>query len=647
MSSKKHNKSTIIIRNLPTDALRSEVEDLFSDIGPIKKCSLIRDEISGTCKGFGFVRFVSEEDAQAAVKQASNGNGFVLNRSSGSLNLSVELTSSTPSSKPEGGQISNRISGSERDSHEPDDHETSLKRTSRVIIRNLAFTAKKSHIESECSKFGKVVDIHLPIVTNGKIKQHRGFAFVTFENPQFARLAIAASEVSIKGRQVAIDLSMPKSKHQAQKEHQHAESDEHHKANLDQEQNENGDKDNDDGNDSVSSTKSRTSDSSRDESESSQAVSVEDENEENTLQVLDDVKEQCTIFVRNIPFDVDRHDLFMLFKKFGRIDGIYIVKDKATNVMKGTAFIKFTNAASTKRALEAGKAQEDTPFVTGKDMLSNQAENDESDGIFIHGRRLLINLAVDRDTAGTLRVERDENGKAIKKMGKDRRNLYLKLEGYIGNDERNSNAWRHIPEIDKEKRARASTEKSTKLRSPLFFINPHRLSIRNLGKHVDEASLKKLIVSSIKEGLGRKLVAQEDIVSQLRAQGLPPRECVGEASKIPEFDEKDIRSYVPSVFIGREVITSSATKRAELGPSKGFAFIEFTYHAHALSCLRELNNNPKYSEDWVIFGKKVAEAKKTGKKGGLQAGFFNEEGKLLIPRLIVDFTVSVLLSLTY
>ena len=138
--------------------------------------------------------------------------------------------------------------------------------------------------------------------------------------------------------------------------------------------------------------------------------------------------------------------------------------------------------------------------------------NDEDDGIYYNGFCLLVDLAVDRNTADTLRVERYETGKAVKKAGKDRRNLYLKLEGYIGNDERDEHAWRNIPEVDKEKGTRAFSEKSTKLRSPLFFINPYRLSVRNLAKHIDESELKKLIVKGIKEGLEGKLLISRLIV---------------------------------------------------------------------------------------------------------------------------------------
>ena len=45
---------------------------------------------------------------------------------------------------------------------------------------------------------------------------------------------------------------------------------------------------------------------------------------------------------------------------------------------------------------------------------------------------------------------------------------------------------------DRAKRERAFADKSTKLRSPLFFINPNRISIRNLNKDVNESQLKSL-----------------------------------------------------------------------------------------------------------------------------------------------------------
>mmetsp|Transcript_23512 Transcript_23512/g.36256 ORF Transcript_23512/g.36256 Transcript_23512/m.36256 type:complete len:808 (-) Transcript_23512:94-2517(-) len=655
--SQRNNASTIFVRNLPPDAARSELEEVFSEIGPVKKASVIRENKSDVTiqsggrkgLGFGFVRFTSPEDAKAA---AGWKGGFSLVRGDEKYKLLVELAAN----RKDGGDVAaknneHKSSKTEKsaDKSEPSDEAHLMakrKRTSRVILRNLAFTATKTHIKNVCSKFGEVVDINLPTVNNNGKLCHRGFAFVTFADMNSAHLAVNASSdrksgnggVVIKNRAVAIDFSVPKSQHQQQQKMEGDARTEKKSHSLTTQNNNDEKMDQEDDDSSSSEDSGGDSDTSSDQDNSMSADFNATSLTKSKQEKVDDVKKNCTIFVRNIPFDADRYSMFNLFRKYGRIEGVYLVTDKATGVIKGTAFIKYANAAAAKRALDAGKAQEDTPFVTVKEissMTSGIQHNDE--GIFYSGRRLLIDLAVDRNTAETLRVERDEDGKAVKKVGKDRRNLYLKMEGYIGNND-SSDSWNNIPQMDQEKRTRASNEKSTKLRSPLFFINPHRLSIRNLSKSIDEVSLKKLVVGAIKIGLERGLVTSDDITAQLRAQGLPIRQCIGESAQIPAFDEKDIKQFVPSIFIGREVITSSV-KRTELGQSKGFAFVEFTHHAHALACLRELNNNPRYSEEYAVFGKKAVEAKKSKKRGNLAAGFISEDGKVMVPRLILDFTV--------
>jgi nucleolar protein 4 len=71
----------------------------------------------------------------------------------------------------------------------------------------------------------------------------------------------------------------------------------------------------------------------------------------------------------------------------------------------------------------------------------------------------------------------------------DKRHLYLQYEGAIRPD---SDAAEHMPKSDLVKRENAIKEKKTKLQSPLFFVSPVRLSIRNLAKHIDDATLKSL-----------------------------------------------------------------------------------------------------------------------------------------------------------
>lgn len=68
------------------------------------------------------------------------------------------------------------------------------------------------------------------------------------------------------------------------------------------------------------------------------------------------------------------------------------------------------------------------------------------------------------------------------------------------------------------------------------------------------------------------------------------------------------------------------------------------HHAHALACLRELNNNPGYSESWAINGKKAAEIKRNAewKSSGAKglSSFGEKDGGVKVPRLIVEFAVS-------
>ena len=123
---------------------------------------------------------------------------------------------------------------------------------------------------------------------------------------------------------------------------------------------------------------------------------------------------------------------------------------------------------------------------------------------------------------------------------------------------------------------------------------------------------------------------------------------------VPPFSEKDVKRCIPSVFVDREVTELSDGKmrvvKADAAPSLGFGFVEFVHHAYALACLRESNKNPKYSSEFAAGGKRYVEvvkkhrtksdSGKNKKKSEEGDELLGEDGKVLIPRLIVEFTVS-------
>ncbi len=53
------SQSTLFVRNLPYDATAAQLEEMFSDIGPVRKCYIVTDSGSQVSRGFGYVH-VSE-----------------------------------------------------------------------------------------------------------------------------------------------------------------------------------------------------------------------------------------------------------------------------------------------------------------------------------------------------------------------------------------------------------------------------------------------------------------------------------------------------------------------------------------------------------------------------------------------------------
>ena len=62
----------LYVGNLSFDVSDADLEQAFSEYGEIASATVIKDRDSNRSKGFGFVEFVQEADAQKA-KEAMNG----------------------------------------------------------------------------------------------------------------------------------------------------------------------------------------------------------------------------------------------------------------------------------------------------------------------------------------------------------------------------------------------------------------------------------------------------------------------------------------------------------------------------------------------------------------------------------------------
>lgn len=65
--------ASVYVGNIPYKWDNTDLEMAFTGVGQIKRATIIMDKETGRSKGFGFVEFMSEELAQAAIRDM---NGF-------------------------------------------------------------------------------------------------------------------------------------------------------------------------------------------------------------------------------------------------------------------------------------------------------------------------------------------------------------------------------------------------------------------------------------------------------------------------------------------------------------------------------------------------------------------------------------------
>lgn len=563
---------TIFVGSLPDSASNERLEEIFSEIGPVKKCFVVRDKETEKCRGFGFVTYSMEEDAQRALKEIKEYDGQKLS-----------LTVAKSKIKDKNKKAPTEAGTAPKENQQKGSKKKLLK--ARLIIRNLSFKCTEDHLKEVFAKFGTVVEVKIPLKPDGKM---RGFAFVLFKKvPEASKALNAMNLKEIKGRPVAIDWAVPKDKFVTTQQSSNSASTNPEEANAKT------DSDTDDedekkkkappekknvssksavkhteefesGNEDGSEQSSEVSDSDDEKDEEEQeddddreeeeeeeedddddddgdsldsdhddgSMDEEDdeEDEEDKLaqkktskkQLPSDVKEGRTVFIRNLSFDTEEEDLEEVLLQFGELNYIKIVLHPDTEHSKGCAFAQF----KTKEAAD-------------KCIAAAQDEAEDS-GIRIHGRKLMIVAAVSREDAVKLKVDK-------KKVETGTRNLYLAREGLI---RPGTKAAEGVPETDMVKRTRFEEIKRAKLRDINVFVSKTRLCVHNLPKSVDSKKLKSLCLQAVKGVKGVRIT-----------------ECRVIYDKKPE-------------------------KGQVMGQSLGYGFVQFQDHEHALATLRYLNNNP-------------------------------------------------------
>lgn len=479
------------------------------------------------------------------------------------------------------------------------------KRNSRVIVRNLSFKATEQELRKQLGAFGPVLEASIPTVRVMEGREgRRGFGFVTFACAKDAARAAAADGVSVCGREVAVDMCMGKREYQEQRDKERQDKAEAEgvkeevvvKEEVESEgegagEEEHGmvvENDEDDGSEGEEGS------DDEDEEEEAEEESEQEGEEEKKPAKASDVGEGKTLFVRNVPFDATNESLKDAFGTLAAVAFAVTVRDRATGMSKGTAFVKCKNAKGVEAVLAAAKA--------------------EGGVLTLLGRPLRVDRAVEREEAPQPKLVEEGKeggagggGGAQRKWRVDRRNLYLANEGLVLDSE----AQDAIPRSDVEKRQREQADKKSKLRNPFFFVSPTRLAIRNLGRAVLDADVRGALLKAAVQGLEQGKVAVEDMKMHLHAQGKHEEALDPKCTLVRVPKPKEVSLKV-------KVLRDLDKKPVDgVHPSRGYGFADFGSHAHALAALRVVNNNPAFGK--LAGGAKDAERRR--------------------PRLIVSFAI--------
>ncbi|KAF6771899.1 hypothetical protein AHF37_06663 [Paragonimus kellicotti] len=152
-SSDNANKTNLIVNYLPPFMSQEEVKALFSSIGEVESCKLVREKATGESLGYAFVKYIRAADAEKAIRTL---NGLRLQ------NKTIKVSLARPSSES--------IKGA------------------NLYICGLPKKMTQAELEELFNQCGRIITAR--ILYDNKTGLSRGVAFIRFDQRHEAELAI-------------------------------------------------------------------------------------------------------------------------------------------------------------------------------------------------------------------------------------------------------------------------------------------------------------------------------------------------------------------------------------------------------------------------------------------------------------------------
>lgn len=312
-----------------------------------------------------------------------------------------------------------------------------------------------------------------------------------------------------------------------------------------------------------------------------------------------DTDEGRTIFLRNVPFEMNEFSLKELIEgRFGETLYVKMVFSKLTQLPKGVAFVKFKNIKSVERVLESEKEAEkyynDHIFRQKSDSSGSKNFNTfvlpPDVGIQYNGRRIFAHLALSKSEI----VGIEKNKLSTKYSIKFEKRLELFKKGLILPGMKEAEG---VSSHDLRLRENSWKEIKIKMNNPNYEINRFRLCIHNIPIKMKSSELNNIIIqefSKLSDTEVHKLT--KEIISEIEESENSDCGSIANPRRILTTLKRNINSPKKCRLAFKRLIKKVNIIREnslKTSKSKGFAFVDTISHSLSNTLLEILNNNPK------------------------------------------------------
>jgi len=540
------DKSCLFIHNLDSWTKEEELTLYFQSFGPIKRCLVVNDAVTGQCRGYGFVKFQQAQDAEKVLEL---GQKLVFCGRRISVDYALRKSKTEKSADPrdeetpwvapksskllKGTNVQQLLSQS---TSEKKSYQDIMKRT--ILIKSVepqvpwlqslykllyalqgfhmcigpirgilhciftSWEAAKQHIsylQQSCQQWQTDVDVafaHVPNTKRCKVVV-RNLPFSTSEEELMTRFANSGIVKTVK---LAKNPQRPKSclgygfveyflPNDAAKAIEKLNGIEWNGRTIAVDY-------------AISKDKyleKKNSANSEEQVVASKVESSVPNKEETNKNNPNTNPDERTVLIRNLPLEVDASRIESCFQQFGIVEKCWI-ENHLQNSHGMLAYVRFTSRHSLimclKKANESSEHWED-PVLLEKWKNSVLAKEVGGGGIRLDGRRLMV--------SPVLQVTSQQKKENEQRKNEEKRNLHLLREGFI---DPKSKLAKLCSETELAKRMALYEWKKQKVeRNPNIIISSTRLCIRQLPRTMTEKELRKLIQTVAKEEMAKNLIS--------------------------------------------------------------------------------------------------------------------------------------------